>query len=382
MRTFVLSMTAVILAGALAVGCSQRAPSPPPGPRAVHVVVARAEVAHASSSYAGSLEPHTKLDLAFGVPGRMRSLGTTKDAGKERPLREGDSVSKGQVLAVLDDSDLQRQAASSSLAVTGAASELTSAEASLAQTEADVTRARSLAATGSIAPAELERIETTAKTTRARVDALRAQKTARGEQLAIARRAAADARLISPMDGLVARRMVDAGESVNPSTIVLTIIDTSELKLLIGVPDTRIGAVRVGALVPVHVEALGAAPLAGRVAAIQPVADPTLRTFTVEIAVDNPDGVLRAGTVASASLGIEGAPAALLVPLASVVRRSDGGLGVFRLEGATVAHLVAVDLGDLVGNDVIVKSGLAPGDRVVTDGAPFLHDGETVEVLP
>ncbi len=39
-------------------------------------------------------------------------------------------------------------------------------------------------------------------------------------------------------------------------------------------------------------------------------------------------------------------------------------------------------LGDLIGNDVYVDSGVRAGDRVVSDGAPYLHDGETVQVLP
>ena len=228
---------------------------------------------------------------------------------------------------------------------------------------------------------ELERAETLAKAARSRTDALRAQKGSRGEQAAIARRAASDARLLCPIEGVIARRMVDAGESVGPSTIAFTVIDTSEMKLVFGVPDTRIGDVHPNDLVPVHAEARGAAPLAGRVVAIQPVADPTLRTFAVEVAVDNAGGELRAGMVASASLGTDGGPPALLVPLRSIVRRLNGKLGVFRVEG-DVGRDVAVELGDLVGNDVVVRAGLATGDRIVTDGAPLLKDGERVEVLP
>ncbi len=380
MRKFIFSFAIVVMAG-LTTGCAKREPGPPPGPRAVRVALARTESAATGGSYAGSLEPRTRLNLAFGVPGRVRSLGSVRDGGKERPLREGDRVTKGQVLALLDDSDLQHQAASSSLAMSTASADLASSEASLAQAEADLVRARGLAASGAVPGAELERAETLAKAARGRTAALRAQKGSRGEQVAIARRAASDARLLSPIEGVIARRMVDAGESVGPSTIAFTVIDTREMKLVFGVPDTRIGAVHPNDLVPVHAEARGAAPLAGRVVAIQPVADPTLRTFAVEVAVDNAGGELRAGMVASASLGTDGGPPALLVPLRSIVRRLDGKLGVFRVE-RDVGRDVAVELGDLVGNDVVVRAGLATGDRVVTDGAPLLKDGERVEVLP
>ncbi|MBK6463288.1 MAG: efflux RND transporter permease subunit [Myxococcales bacterium] len=199
MRKFIFSFAIVVMAG-LTTGCAKREPGPPPGPRAVRVALARTESAATGGSYAGSLEPRTRLNLAFGVPGRVRSLGSVRDGGKERPLREGDRVTKGQVLALLDDSDLQHQAASSSLAMSTASADLASSEASLAQAEADLVRARGLAASGAVPGAELERAETLAKAARGRTAALRAQKGSRGEQVAIARRAASDARLLSPIE--------------------------------------------------------------------------------------------------------------------------------------------------------------------------------------
>lgn len=93
-RKFIFSFAIVVMAG-LTTGCGKREPGPPPGPRAVRVALARTESAATGGSYAGSLEPRTKLNLAFGVPGRVRSLGSVRDGGKERPLREGDRVTKG-----------------------------------------------------------------------------------------------------------------------------------------------------------------------------------------------------------------------------------------------------------------------------------------------
>jgi RND family efflux transporter MFP subunit len=363
-----------VIASLLVMGCGRdRAPEPVPA-RAIRTSAARAEVTRGATPYAGGLEPAVKLDLTFGVPGRVRAIGTRRDGAS---LHEGDEVTKGQILAQLDDADLKRQAASAWLASSSAAGEIDAANAAAVQADADLERVKKLASSGTISASEVEKAETANKTARARVDAIRAQHSAKLEQYAIARRVEGDARLSSPIDGVIARRMIDPGENVGGATIAFTVIDTRQMKLVFAVPDARISAVKLGQLVPVHTDALPGTPFVGRVATIHPVADPALRTFAVELSIDNADGKLRAGMVASAALG-EGA---LLVPLASIVRAPNGAVAVFVVDGRRAA-LRPVTLGDLVGNDVEVAAGVKDGERVVTDGAALLHDGEDVEVLP
>ena len=363
----------------LLAGCAGSQPSESPPPQAVRVVAARAETAHGSMPYAGGLEPKLKVDLAFGVTGRVQGIAK---GGDGMPLREGDPVKKGQLLAWLDDADLKRQSASTGFASKSANAELQSAKTAALQTAADLERAKELAGSGVIAPVELERAKTADSTAQAQIEIARAQHALKLEQLAIARSVQGDARMTSPIDGVIARRMIDIGENVAGATIAFTVIDTSEMKLVFAVPDARIGAVKLGELVPVHSDALPGIPLVGRVTTIHPVADPALRTFSVELKIDNADGKLRAGMVASAAIG--GATkggATALVPLASVTRAPDGKLAVFVLGDGRVS-LRGVTLGDLIGNDVAVKAGVKAGERVVTDGASFLHDGATVEILP
>lgn len=368
-------LVAVLLVSA---GCARPTPPEPLPPRAVRVVEARAEAPHRSMPYAGGLEPRLKLDLAFGMGGRVRSIGVGADG---LPLREGDPVAKGQLLAQLDDVDLVRQASAASLGASSAEAEVLAAKTAADQADADLARAKSLAERGAVAAADLEKVATASRAAHARLETVRAQHGAKLEQLAIARRIANDARLVSPIDGILARRMIDRGETVAPATIAFTVIDTTEMKLVFSVPDARIGAVRLGELVPVHTEALPGTTLIGRVTTIHPVADPALRTFGVELTIDNRDGRLRAGMVASAALGGDDAEPRTLVPLASVVRSPNGKLSVFTVEEGRAA-LRAVSLGDVVGNDVIVESGVSAGERIVSDGAPYLHAGESIEVLP
>jgi RND family efflux transporter MFP subunit len=367
-----------ILLTLLLFGCGRsRAPELLP-PRAVRVVIARPEASHRSTPYAGGLEPKVKLDLAFGVGGRVRAIGVNASGA---PLREGDTVTKGQLLAELDNTDLKRQSSTASLAAASASAEVIAAKSAADQADADLVRIKKLVDAGVVPGVELEKVETASKAAHAKLETVRAQHGAKLEQAALARRIETDARMVSPIAGVIARRMIDPGENVVPSTIGFTVIDPTELQLVVAVPDARIGAVKIGQLVPIHTEALPGTALIGRVTTIHPVADPALRTFGVELTLDNGDGRLRAGMVASAALAGVAAKGGTLVPLASVVRAADGALAVFTLDD-TRAVLRRVELGDLVGNDVVVESGVTEGDRVVSDGAPYLHGGETVVVLP
>lgn len=373
----VASVIALSLIAPLA-GCRKAPAAAEVPPRAVRAVLARDEPGRAPTPYAGSLEPKVRVDLAFGVAGRVSMIGERKD---KTPLREGDVVTRGQLLARLDDRDLSLQAASAVFAASSASADVAAAASATEQAEADLARVKALVDSGALPRTELEKAETARTTARAKLDAIREQRGAKLEQAALARRIESDARMLSPIDGVIARRMIDAGENVAPSTIAFTVIDPGEMKLVFAVPDVRIASVELGQLVPVRTEALPGLPLVGRVDVIHPVADPALRTFNVELTIDNGEGKLRSGMVASAALAGGDNPGGVLVPLASVVRAPDGALALFAIDGSR-AEQRSVTLGDLVGNDVQVESGVRAGDRVITDGAPFLHDGETVEVVP
>lgn len=347
-------------------------------PRGVRVAEVNADEPGGHLPYAGGLEPRVRIDLAFGITGRVKSVGQGRD---RTALHEGDLVKRGQLLAQLDDRDLELQASSAAFAASSAEAELAAARTGAEQAESELGRARKLAGTGALATAELERADSTSKAAQAKLAAAREQARVKADQAALSRRVVTDARLVSPIDGVVARRMVDPGENVAPSTVAFTLIDPVEMRLVFAVPDVRIGAVQIGQLVPVHVDALPDVPLVGRVSTIHPVADPSLRTFDVELTLDNASGKLRAGMVASATLPDGVARGGVRVPLASVVRSAEGDLVVYVFaDGRAKARKVSTD--DIVGNDVRVVSGLQKGERVVTDGAAYLHDGERVEVAP
>lgn len=380
------------------------APTAPPVKRAVHVATLAVRDLGSASRYSGALEPREKTDLTFKTAGKVVSLAQTGEAEQRRPIQEGDRVQRGQVLASLDSDDYQTQARVAAAGVDQADAQIHAAEAAVQQAGAEHGRAKTLRESGAISPAELDRAQTALRTARANLEAARSQRRTRSEQHALARSVVDDAALRSPLDGVVARRMVEVGSTVNPGVVAFTVIDTSQMRAVFGVPDLHIGAVHLGDRVPVYLDALPGKVLAGSVSKVHPMADPQVRSFAVEVTVANPDGELRAGMVATAAISKADFPgagqgagqgaghgtgqgagqSALLVPLSAVVRPSRGaGFGVWVLDPKTAkVALRQIEPGDLSGNDLIVIKGLQAGDQIVTEGAAWLHEGEAVEVIP
>jgi RND family efflux transporter MFP subunit len=371
------SATLILLAA-----CSKPPPAAAP-PRAVRVTTTTLRPVARTARYSGVLEPKTQLDLAFRVPGRVASVGLVSGPGQApRPLQEGDEVRAGQVLATLDLEDLRHQRSAAAAGAASTAAQVSSARTALAQSEREVTRARTLFGHGDFAQAELDRAEAAFSAAGSALSSIEAQHQSRLDQLSLSQSTFADATLRSPIDGVLARRSVDPGELVPPNLPVFTVVDLSELRVVFGVPDTRVTLVRLGAKVPVIVEALPGRPLIATVSKVAPTADPTLRTWAVELrlagAVD-----LRAGMTATALLGGEEGGEATVLPLSAVVKNPSGeGYVVFTVSADSMARALPVEVADLLENDVVMGGGLDAGVRVVVDGAQFLRDGERVGVVP
>lgn len=364
----------------LLAACSEAPPGETP-PRAVRVAPARLEPVAGQARYSGALGPLRQVDLAFRVPGRLGTLKRVGEGAGARPLQEGDVVRQGEVLAALDLDDLRRQAAAAQASVSAARAQHQAAGLALAQADREVTRLRALATTGDVSRADLERAEAGRESAQANRDAADANLQARLEQHGLTRNALADASLRAPFDGVVARVNVEPGQTVPPNVPALSVMDTSGLKLTVGLPDARLGAVSLGMRLPVSVEALPGQPRDGVVTGIAPSADPVLRTYAVVVSLTDVEG-LRPGMTATVRLG-RGRASSVAVPLAALVRGdTPESLALFVLGDDGLVHRRAVGVFDLLENDALLESGLEAGERVVVEGAPWLRDGEHVEVVP
>jgi RND family efflux transporter MFP subunit len=366
-------MTRRLLALALlALGCHKGTEVAAKEPTAVRVRAVERATAAAAARYSATINPAARVDLAFKVGGYVDAVAKVKGVdGKPRALQAGDKVTRGTELASVRKADYAQKLAEAraALAEAGAARE---------QAQLNYDRAASLLKSGSISKAEGDsaRVQLDASTARAAGAKVRVDE---------AQTALADTSLRAPMDGVVLARNVEVGSLAAPGTVAFAIADTTTVKAVFGVPDTVLETLQLGATQAVTTEAMHGAEVLGRITRIAPLADPKSHVFEVEVSLDNPGDDLKAGMVAGLNLGAAAAAApAAVLPLSAIVRAPahPDGYAVYIVDAHGTARIRAVELGDLQGNQIPVKSGLSDGEKVVVMGASLLSDGEQVQVIP
>ncbi len=181
---------------------------------------------------------------------------------------------------------------------------------------------------------------------------------------------------VSPIDGVVDARFVEMGEYLVEGQPICTVVSRDQLNAIVRVPEKDIGAVKQDMRLTIHSDALPGLELAGRVDFIAQAGDPTANTFAVELVVEDPPPGLRPGMVVDVKLLRDVRHDAIVVPLASVIpKRGDHVVFVVEDERA-VLKVVRID--EIIGQEVVLASGLQAGDRLVVDGHRTLQDGVPV----
>jgi cobalt-zinc-cadmium efflux system membrane fusion protein len=184
--------------------------------------------------------------------------------------------------------------------------------------------------------------------------------------------------IVSPIAGVVTLRQVGEGQFVNSvqggaSQPLLSVSDTRSLWLVANLRDTDAQAVRMGAPVHAHVDALGGREVTGRIDYVAPVVDPNSRRVLVHAVIPNPDGQLRPEMFAEISIATGPVRTALAVPQSAIVY--DGPTArVWVAKPNGVFGLRVVTPGISQDGFVEIRSGLAPGERVAVGGALFLDE--------
>jgi RND family efflux transporter MFP subunit len=367
--THLLAISACVLTG-----CAQRLPSKPIPTVRVEVVTS-GTTASGKVVYSAVAQPKATVPLAFRGPGYVASLMIVSASdGRSRELGEGDHVRRGDVVARLRDSEYKDK-------VDQAAGQVAAARAAAMKARLDFERATRLYATQSVTKPEMEAAT-------AQRDATEAQLATAEAALSEARIGLRDTALVAPVDGDVLKKNVEPGAFTGPGMAAYVLGDVSSVKVVIGLPDVALRAVKLGQPVAVTTDALPGRTFNARVSRIASAADPATRNFDIEVEIPNGDRLWRPGMIASVEVGGADPHAAVpVLPLTAFVQGPGGkdAFGVFVVEGDGAnarAKLRQIGLGDVVGNRVAVTRGLTAGERVVTVGASMITDGERVEVLP
>lgn len=279
----------------------------------------------------------------------------------------GDTVRKGQVLAVFAADTLSAAAAQARAAVA-------EAEAAAAEASANAERARILQPSGALSASQINQYLTAEKTAQARLQSARATYEAQMVRLS-------QSQVLAPDDGVISARSATVGAVVGNGTELFRLIRQGRLEWRAEVTSAELARLKVGT--PATVTAASGTRLQGRVRTIAPTVDPQTRNALVyvdvrPIAGGGQPGRALAGMFARGEFQL-GASRAVTVPQSALVVR-DGFSYVMRVGEGERVNAIKVQTARIVGDRVEVVGGLDASARIVASGGSFLNDGDLVRV--
>lgn len=300
----------------------------------VTTIVATKKTVVRESSYSASVEAFAINNIAPQSVGRIIALKT----------EVGSFVSKGQVLANMEDIQLQQ------------------AQIKYANNLSEYNRLKALLEEGGVSQSDFDQIEMALKLDKSNVDNLEA-----------------NTNLRSPISGVVSARNYDVGDMFTMGKPIYTVEQITPVKLLVGVSEADYTKVKVGQSVQVTSDALPDQSFTGKVVRIHPTMDAKSHTFNAEVHVANQSCKLRPGMYSNVTISF-GTSQSIVIPDAAVVKQQGSGVrSVFVMNADNTVSSKQVELGLHMGGEYEIVKGIEDGDKVVVKGATVLRDGQTVE---
>ena len=311
----------------------------------------------------GTLQAVKTASLSFEVGGKVASVSANL----------GETVQKGQVLAEIDDGPYR-------LNVSAARGALQEARAALREAENTYKRQKQLFDKGWIAQAALDNAVATLDSASSNVDIATAQ-------FDLMERDLADTKLLAPYDGRITSRSVEPSQQVAQGQAVFEIEGQGGLEVSVMVPETIIQRIHDGQTFDVNFAGAENVAAQARVTEIGPRAEAS-NAFPVTLALDGEYPSLRSGMSAEVNFIFEGrgrtgyTGKTVKVPFAALLpgNGQDAVVFVFDPDTGTVNRR-SVQTENIVDNEVLISSGLEPGEIIATAGVAYLRDGQKVRLF-
>lgn len=265
-------------------------------------------------------------------------------------VKAGQRVSKGQVLARIDDGGLGQQVAQ------------LETQAALAQTTYERQKRLWDQKIGS------------------EIQYLQAKTTMESQKKAVSQAKAQLAKTLvrAPFSGTIDEVITERGQVVGPGQGLFRIVNLGDMYVSTTVPEAYVGKLKVGTPVEVSLAALGKT-YQGKVRQVASNINPTNRSFAIEVAVPNTDKLLRPNQSAKLKIVDYTNASSIVVPTSVIQEDAKGTRFVFTVEGGDAqsgkAKKTPVKVGSSSGNYTEILGGLKAGDRVVTEGASSISEG-------
>src|SRR6266581_1383647 len=389
-RIIYAAIPVVIFAGIVAVAFAFRSQKPV-------VEVAAAAKADANGrqtllNASGYVTPRRRATIAAKITGRVTGVF----------FDEGTRVAEGQLLATLDDLDVERSLGSAKADRDAAQAAIADYEVQLKNAQIALHRAEQLQKAGVQTQEALDNATTAADSLKAKIALTRQQVAASEARIGVAQQAVDNCTIRAPFAGIVVSKDAQVGEMVSPisagggftRTGIATVVDMRSNEIEVDVNESYIARVENGQQVTATLDAYPDKPFPAKVRTVIPTADRQKATVKVRIAIPDldkynfilPDMGVKVAFLEEPkpvpkdkSKDKDKTPQAVAFIPKSAVRSDSSASFVFLVRDGKVERR-AVSLGTDRGTDVAVLSGISPGDSLVVKGPENLHDGDKVEI--
>ncbi|HRH58075.1 MAG TPA: efflux RND transporter periplasmic adaptor subunit [Chitinophagales bacterium] len=287
----------------------------------------------------GNILAQDEVQLQPEVAGRVTYLN----------IKEGSMVSKGTLLLKVNDADLQAQ--------------VYKLKTQLKIAQSNLSRLAELLKIKGVSQAEYDAADNVVNNINADLQLLNVQ--------------IAKTELRAPFSGKLGLRNISLGAYVSPSTIVVSLQNTSQLKLDVAVPEKYAGVIQVGDNMQCKVASIDN-PFSAKVIAIEPAIDEMTRNLKVRALIQNPNSRLVPGAYVKVQLKLKETPNAIMIPSSSVI--PDDKATKVVITDSSKAKFVAIEIGVRTESEVQVLNGINTGDTVLTTGLLQVKPGMQVKI--
>lgn len=199
-------------------------------------------------------------------------------------------------------------------------------------------------------------------------------------QLRLHKKNLSDTKLYSPVDGVLLKKLAEAGEITGTGIPILVVSDIHKVKVNAFIPENELHNIRQGQIAVVNIPALGKT-VSGKIVEIGSAADPASRSFSIKVEIANPGMLLRPGMIAEVSITSDNREDVLTVPASAILHDFDSRSYVFIADTAVMrAFKRIVSPGKVDYKNVAVTAGLREGELVITGGQNRLVDGSEITI--
>src|SRR5215831_11774720 len=350
-----LGVIGVIFSILMLAACHEEQKATPQAVRPVRTVTVALQEAGEKVALTGEIQPRYQADLGFRVNGKILA----------RPVDVGTQVKTGDLLARLDPQQYRQD-------FEVAKAEVAKADAEVTRARAQEYRQRELLKNGHTTQVAYDQALKTFKTAEAQADAARAKQVQASENLGYTE-------LKADNNGVITAVGADAGQVVSAGQMVVRLAQPGEREAVFNVAETTFKTPPKNPTVEVELVSNPDIKTSGKVRYVSPQADPTTRTYTVRVSLPDapPQMRLGANVVGSVTMN-EGM--AVTIP-GSALFQKDGQPAVWLVTKDGTVQLKPITVERYQGDSVVVGSGLAQGDVVVTGGVQKLLPGQKVRLM-